>query len=499
MGEVNPRLLAVILEDLQQELTRWATVASDTIATAAYTQRHAEEQVDQAHRHAAIVNDKAANDRDAVENLRGQVEVLFSKCVEARQLSHKALAETTTALQKAQKTLSLWQTEMEYALAWLARAEERVRRAEAELAAAEAELRRAESELSRAESAYRNCVNYRDDKGRRKDCSSEASRVRRAQEAVHAAVLRVKAAQLELAAAKAERERARARVKCCQTAVGIATKAVEFAQEAKERATMAVNASERSLETAQAAQRFMKQAVQKVTEEEEAADDMLQDVQLAANFTSEGQHHFRNTERFEESAQRLRIITRTELDNRIGILYELNRPDLGVGSMGVSGASSAGHTLVLSSDGSSRASNMLNKMIENRGKADLTLPGAWGRFTHNAIQDYILDHDPDAEVEKTVAVIKEDGSIGKGRIDAFTQGVILDVKTHNLDRFSVNELTKKLNAFATQIEGYQWSPDIKGKPDTAIFFEFRPQKQGRQEFVEAFYRTRGIGVIWGSE
>ena len=146
-----------------------------------------------------------------------------------------------------------------------------------------------------------------------------------------------------------------------------------------------------------------------------------------------------------------------------------------------------------------RADKMIERMMERKGKADLTKPGAWGRFAHAAIQDAVQQAEPSAEVEKTVNVVKDDGTLGKGRIDVLTKDGILEIKTTNLNRFSNSELVRELEDIARQVEGYQWSPDIEGKPEAAVLFEFAPKTQERQEFVEAFFQRRGIRVMWGKD
>lgn len=328
MGELNPGRLAVILEDLQEEIVRWTTVAGDTIHAASYAQRYAEEQVIQTLHRAYMVENNATQDMASVKEVDGRLQVLFSKCQEAKELSYHALEKGETLLVKAEEVLAYWQSELVYALAWMEQAKDRVYAAERELEAAQSDLRWAKSELADAERALNDCLNYRDDRGRGRDCSGARSRVRQAQAAVNAAVDRVQAAEIELIDARAELARAQARVRCCQIAVENATGAVNTAREAVSRANMAVNAAERSLESAMAGQRFFAQALRKAQEEEEEAQAMLRETRSAEKLTGEGRFRYQNAERAEESAQHVLIMAGKELDERIARLHELNRPEM---------------------------------------------------------------------------------------------------------------------------------------------------------------------------
>ncbi|MBA3531141.1 MAG: hypothetical protein H0T73_04380 [Ardenticatenales bacterium] len=323
MAEKNPRRLALILEDLQQELSRWALKASAAINASSYRQRQMREQVVQVQRQTNIIVQRLVDDRETTKAAEEEVKTVYATCEDAKELSHHTLAKAVATLKQADDTLLHWQNELELALAWLKRAEERVRLAEIELAAAQAELRTAQSELSWAENAYRSCHN----KGRRKNCNGEAARVQAAQARVVQARHRVHLAEVELAAAKAERERARARVRCCQTAVGYATEALNMATDAHEQATIAVNVAERSLEVAESAQRVMVAIHSLIAQEEEKSEEMETLVQRITVLEDEAQTQHTTASRTEEIAQSYHTFARMELDHRILRLYALDRPE----------------------------------------------------------------------------------------------------------------------------------------------------------------------------
>jgi hypothetical protein len=154
-------------------------------------------------------------------------------------------------------------------------------------------------------------------------------------------------------------------------------------------------------------------------------------------------------------------------------------------------------------DRTSRADRMLEAMMEREGKIDLTKRGAWGKFAHNAIEDAIGQKEKsrgaEASAEKTVRVYKDNGGVGKGRYDVLSEHGILEIKTHDLDSRSHSELTRLMKDTASQIEGYRWSPDIEGRPEATVFFEFPPKDPGRRAYVENFFQERGMRVMWGED
>ena len=503
MGATNPRLLAVILEDLQEEMTRWASSAGETMVIADYTQSQTREQLEQQEHRANILREEAADDVNAAESAHVASEALVADLREAQRTAQATLQDTVAAWQRGQQALTHWRAELAYAKAWLARAEERVRLAEIELERARAALTQAEREYNRAVDSYNACVNYRDKEGRSRDCSGERARVRQAEVAVKVAVEEVKRALVELEAAVAERARARRRVECCTQAVGLAEQAVATANSARQLATNSLNAAERGQESADMALHYADQARQQAEQEEAEAEEVLAQVRAAAEATEEAHQHLRLAERAEESAQRLRIMADAELVHRVASLYEMNRPTLagGAPSAGISSFvshTSAGNTLYNVAGGSSLAADMIAGKLQRQGVANISSPTEWGKFSHKAIQDAIRDHDPQAWVEHYVCVISQDGVVRKGRLDALTQGVILEIKTHNLDQFSDNQLERTLDGFARQMEGYRNSPDMIGTPNMAIFLEKKPSAPGRDRAIESFFRGRDIAVIWGA-
>lgn len=324
MSSYDPRSLIVALEDLLQELRLWATRASQTLTTAFYIQRQAKEAAERAFHWAAVMLDEARQDEERVIKISAAADALMAEChlagVEALNTLHQAHEELEAAVQ----TLQFWEEELRKALAWLARAEARLARAISEYEMAQRAYNQAQSDVDRAESRYRSCMNNKD----RSNCDSEANGLRSAQAALHLAAQRLQVAEAEVRAAQAEVARARARVQCCRNAVGYATQAVDTAQEAESLAQQAVNSAERGLEFAQAAERNVLAAKEKVIEELEYAGQIINLAQIAVSMTDEAAAHLASADSAEESAQRYARGAEHELEYRLQLLYQLNKPDL---------------------------------------------------------------------------------------------------------------------------------------------------------------------------
>lgn len=322
MSSYDPRIVAQALEDLESELTRWSSVASDMLSVATDTQRHAKESVDRALHNAAIVLDRAQDDKDNIAKAKETVASNLEKCLNAANIAKETLQACQTALSQSNATLKKWEMELEKALAWLARAEARLEKAIQELERAQSALRSAEWNLSSAESRLRNCQN--DDN--RRDCSGEAAAVSRARSEVASARQWVRAAEQEVIAAKEEVERAKARVACCKRAVSFATEAVNLAQESVSAANQSINSAERSVEFARAAERLVLVAEKNMLAEIEAAENMMSETKIGQELTDNAAIHLQNADSAEDTAQIYSTSVRKELEYRIQQLRDLNRP-----------------------------------------------------------------------------------------------------------------------------------------------------------------------------
>lgn len=332
MGETNPRLLALLLDDLAQDLERWGMRASDLISTAVLRQREALEYVVRTQRLAAIATDHSVELEEMVEAQQARIEAVYHR---GKDVAAEALSLRTQAIQYGERTTraqSFWESELQFARAWEGRAAQRVSAAEQALAQAQAELRSAEIELDYAIRSFNACANYRDEKGRGRDCSRELARVRSAEHRVAQARLWVNKAQTELAAARAELARAQARVKCTEAAVGMANEAHSMAQDALARSTEALGLGERGVEALESARKTVNVASGCALDAKEQSEQAQIFARQATNHAEEAYMHLGTATTSEESAQRMRILANAELLTRVNHLHELNRPDGLMGS-----------------------------------------------------------------------------------------------------------------------------------------------------------------------
>lgn len=324
MSSYDPRIIAIALEDLLQEIRLWAARASQTLTAASYIQRQAQETAQRALHRAAVLLDEAQQDEERVIKISTAAASLLAECQVGRDEALSTLNHAHAELEAATETLEFWEEELRKALAWLERAEARLARAIREYELARTAFDQAQWELNRAEARYRACMSDKD----RSNCDREARALRSAQEDLQIAAHRLQMAEAEVHAAQIEVDTARARVQCCSNAVHYATQAVNVAQEAEAQAQQAVNSAERGLEFAQAAEQGALAAKEKVADELEAAEQMMTVTRDAVSMTDEAATHLALADNAEESAQRYARGAEHELEYRLQLLYQLNVPDL---------------------------------------------------------------------------------------------------------------------------------------------------------------------------
>ncbi|MFL6282062.1 MAG: hypothetical protein ACJ74Q_02715 [Pyrinomonadaceae bacterium] len=324
MSSIDPRVIAIALEDLSLEMRSWSARASQTLEASSYIQRQAKESVERAIHRASVLLDEARQDEERVLGVCAAVDALLGECRNGRDIAAVTLGQAERALDDATSTLEHWEEELRKALAWLARAEARLERALVEYDRALRAFEQAQAALERARSRYQSCLNDKN----RSNCNSEANAFNSAQDEVRSAAYRLQLAQEEVNAARAEVAAARARVQCCTNAVELATRAQSVARAAESEAQQALNSAERGLEFAQAAEQAALVAKEKVGEEVAAAEQMLAVTRSAASTTDEAAAHLVAADTAEESAQRYARGTGHELEHKLQLLHQLNRPDL---------------------------------------------------------------------------------------------------------------------------------------------------------------------------
>ncbi len=326
MSAYDPRIIAIALEDLLREMALWSAKASDTLAFATYSQRQAQESAERMMHQAAIFFDQAQLDEERVAKITSEASAIVDKCEGAAVESNQTLDQAQEAVEAAASTLELWEEELGQALVWLERAKARLARAEQEYNQACRAFDQAGSNLEHAEARLRACRNDRE----RHNCNREAEAVREAQIEFQQAAHRVQIAEIEVAAAREEVAAAKARVACCRRAVEYATQALSVARDAESQSLQAVNSAERSSELAKAAAKSALAARERIAAEIEIAEQMLSVARNAASLADEAAARLTTADKAEESAQRYLFGARREIEHRVHLLYEINRPDMGI-------------------------------------------------------------------------------------------------------------------------------------------------------------------------
>jgi tetratricopeptide (TPR) repeat protein len=322
MSTYNPRILAVALEDLHDEMDRWSETASETLAMAERSHREGVEEVDRVLHQAAITMHEAQVDAESVQDALSTVASAVDRCMAARQTAQETGAQVTVALDLSRSTLLNWQNELRLALEWLERAKARLALAVQMLQQAIYAFEQAKAELERTDHAYQVAVSEK------RNATFQALALRAAQANLEKAAVQVQLARQEVEAAQLEVAQAEARVACCQRAVGFSEQAVNLAEQAMSEANEAINAAERSHEMALAADRSVHQAEQYAQMEMEVAGEMQAAGRSAQTYVEEAFAHFKQADHMEESSQRYSKNARMELRHRTGSLYEMNRPTL---------------------------------------------------------------------------------------------------------------------------------------------------------------------------
>ncbi len=336
MAVTDPRKLVVILGDLEHELERWATKASDMVRIASHTQNTTREVVEMTRRVTRLTTEEFYED-EALH--RSKKQVTHDLLLNAQDAIETAQAFVEAARERRNSTqviLGRWEKERDRALAWQARAEKRVADAKAELAKAQAALDSARRQLADAERALEKCRNTviekRDSQGRvhrsKPDCSRYVAAVQQAQAEVTSAQNWVRTAEVELNEALAELSRAEARVSACEKAVSFANQALAKATKSQQHGNNALSDSERTMDHARAAENSMDMAGEHLEQERLAVEEMNMFMQQSSDALMNAKNHLIHGTNYEESAQRYRILTRAELEYRIDVLYALNRPEL---------------------------------------------------------------------------------------------------------------------------------------------------------------------------
>ena len=88
----------------------------------------------------------------------------------------------------------------------------------------------------------------------------------------------------------------------------------------------------------------------------------------------------------------------------------------------------------------------------------------------------------------------------RGRVGSGNDGLVVEIKTDDLDRLSESALRRRLARYVRQIEDYMYSPSLDfDTMQAAIQLQRRPTTPGRAELVEQAFNDHGISCVWLDE
>lgn len=309
----DPARIAAAITDVATEIGRWSQYAATASGEADHLQQQAVESSRRATQSASITSDRVGQHRSAMTALRREVDRGQAAASTAVSKVTGRIDRVRAAAEFAEQVLHAWQSELNMALAWQRRAQERVALAEQMVQHWKRELQRAKWALSAAVRAFNSCQRDED----RKNCNSEARDVERAEAAVNHAARMLAEAEEELRLARIELEAALRRVACCNQAVNFATSAVQSAQSATtviaEANQMASWGSDYALSTREGLSR----ADGHLQREEDASIEMTEASRRAAEYAAEAGMSRRQAASDYESGQRYAFDARRDLAERI--------------------------------------------------------------------------------------------------------------------------------------------------------------------------------------
>ncbi len=88
----------------------------------------------------------------------------------------------------------------------------------------------------------------------------------------------------------------------------------------------------------------------------------------------------------------------------------------------------------------------------------------------------------------------------RGRIGKGNDGLVVEVKSDDLDALSEAALRRRIAKYVTQIEDYMYSPSLAFDTiQAAVQFQRRPVTPGRADAVERAFNDHGITCVWLDE
>ncbi len=85
----------------------------------------------------------------------------------------------------------------------------------------------------------------------------------------------------------------------------------------------------------------------------------------------------------------------------------------------------------------------------------------------------------------------------RGRVGSGSDGLIVEIKTDDLDRLSEAGLRRRVAEDIAQLGDYMYSPSHDFETiQAAIQFQTRPRIAGRAKLVEDSFNDHGISCVW---
>jgi hypothetical protein len=88
----------------------------------------------------------------------------------------------------------------------------------------------------------------------------------------------------------------------------------------------------------------------------------------------------------------------------------------------------------------------------------------------------------------------------RGQVGDGNDGLIVEIKSDDLDRLTEAALRRRIAKYVQQLEDYMYSPSFDYDTiQAAIQFQHRPRLPGRADAVESAFNDHGITCIWLDE
>jgi len=320
----DPRILLQIIDDLSFDLGDWSRTANEICSTANFLQIQTMENASSTMRDARRYSSEFKDMIHQLEIAENSFKTLRRKCDDICKNANDVLNESDIWREKVGTTTSIWQGKLQSAEDWLNRATARLERAVDWLTRAIYEFESAHDKYEEANRRLRSCYNDRE----RKTCASEERSALVARQHLEEARENTEKAQKEVEDATEEKDQASQKVTACQNALSILAEADEIAITAQTIATSAVQEAMKALDIIQKISKILETAQKARNEADKECDAMEVSVMNGQSCAEEAANFYNLAEDISDQAQHIVHAAIQEMENRMDLLRELNRPTL---------------------------------------------------------------------------------------------------------------------------------------------------------------------------